>query len=95
MQTIIEKILTLSRLDLTDYLDDVNQFLTEDERADCFETLMEMVSELILSGDSEDAALAEKAEFAASLLVPYDDHSLRGRIRFNKLENEYGHLDLI
>jgi len=88
MYHIIEKIFSLFGSDLESYLNQAILYLSEEERADCFEILMETAADLLSSPNPVDLKLAEKAEFAASMLVPYDDHSLRGRIRFNDLDNK-------
>jgi hypothetical protein len=56
---------------------------SEEQRVDTFELLMEMACDFLHQPGEDSARMALRAEIAASLIVPYDDHSLRGRIRFN------------
>jgi len=81
----LKMLFSLPDSDLDDYLEENLVFMEEATRVNLFEELMQMVSDSLNDEDLTERRIAERAEKIAELINPYDDHQLRGLIRFNTL----------
>jgi len=85
MDSFLKMIFSLPDEDLEDYMKENLFFIDESTRVSLFEELMQMVADLVHGEDLAERLIAERAEKVAGLMNPYDDHQLRGLIRFNTL----------
>jgi hypothetical protein len=85
MESLLANLYSKSESDFAEWISHEVLLWTEDQRIETFDLLMSMVCDFLEQPNDQGGEMALKAEFAASLIVPYDDHSLRGRIRFNTI----------
>lgn len=85
MESLLANLYSKSDHDFAEWISHEVLLWREEQRIETFELLMSMVCDFLGQADEQSCEMALKAEFAASLIVPYDDHSLRGRIRFNTI----------
>lgn len=81
----LKKLFSLPDSDLDSYIEENLVFMDEATRVNLFEELMQMVSDSLNDEDVAERRIAERAEKIAEFINPYDDHQLRGLIRFNTL----------
>ncbi len=85
MDHFLNMLFSIPDQDLGRFLEDQLVFIDESKRVGLFEELMEMVCESFDEEDLVARRIAERAERIADLMNPYNDHQLRGLIRFNTL----------
>ncbi len=85
MDHFLKMLFSLPDSDLESYIEENLVFIDEATRINLFEELMQLVSDSLIEEEATELRIAERAEKISELINPYDDHKLRGLIRFNTL----------
>jgi hypothetical protein len=85
LEHFIKTLFSLSNDEIEEHINHNLVFMDESSRVELYGELMQMAADLLENEASNDSKIAERAEFIAGFINPFDDHKLRGLIRFNTL----------